>query len=523
MGLENDFGGHQMKLAKSLLLGTAAGLATVAGAQAADLPSRKAAPVEYVRVCSTYGAGFFYIPGTDTCIRIGGRARYEYEYREAYARDNNQTGSRATGRIFMDARTATEYGLLRAYVRYDVMRRVGTMLSGTSNRTAYAFTGTGVDFNGRLQTTVDLNRAFVQLGGLTAGRTQSFFDFYAGDLEYVGTTAASSMTQNLLAYTASFGGGFSATLSIEDPVERRNLIWGVGGPFQPFIAAGTGIGNFVAPAVNPGITGSNYAGSGMPDVVGVLRYEGGWGAAQLSGAVHQVRAAGTLAGIGVVNTFGGYAPDTEYGFAVNGGVKINLPMLAPGDQLWLQGTYTHGASTYVISNPFGWGTTGLAGGGNVGALTVVDAVAIPNGGAGDLKLTTAWGLTAAFLHYWTPTIRQGFMASYLKTDYSSNTIAFANATTACGPILGGGVLGAGFNPCNGIKDSTYWTLGTNVTWSPVKDLDIGVEVDYLHWASNNGAVYSTQRGSQTFTAAQFGKLTSADSQWVGRFRIVRDF
>src|SRR4051794_7225818 len=33
-----------MKLVKSLLLGTAAGLATVAGAQAADLPSRKAAP-----------------------------------------------------------------------------------------------------------------------------------------------------------------------------------------------------------------------------------------------------------------------------------------------------------------------------------------------------------------------------------------------------------------------------------------------------------------------------------------------
>ena len=59
-----------MKLVKSLLLGSAAGIAAVAGAQAADLPSRKAAPVEYVRVCSAYGAGFFYIPGTDTCLRI---------------------------------------------------------------------------------------------------------------------------------------------------------------------------------------------------------------------------------------------------------------------------------------------------------------------------------------------------------------------------------------------------------------------------------------------------------------------
>ena len=69
-----------MKLAKSLLLGSAAGLAAVVGAQAADLPSVKAAPVEYVRVCSTYGAGFFYVPGTDSCLRISGRLRADYRY-----------------------------------------------------------------------------------------------------------------------------------------------------------------------------------------------------------------------------------------------------------------------------------------------------------------------------------------------------------------------------------------------------------------------------------------------------------
>ena len=56
---------------KGLLLGTAAGLLTVASAQAADLPV-KAKPVEYVKVCSLYGAGFFYVPGTDTCLKIGG-------------------------------------------------------------------------------------------------------------------------------------------------------------------------------------------------------------------------------------------------------------------------------------------------------------------------------------------------------------------------------------------------------------------------------------------------------------------
>ncbi|MBX3539335.1 MAG: porin, partial [Chelatococcus sp.] len=59
-----------MKLVKSLLLGSAAGFAAVAGAQAADLPMTKAAPVDYVRVCSVHGAGFFYIPGSDTCIKL---------------------------------------------------------------------------------------------------------------------------------------------------------------------------------------------------------------------------------------------------------------------------------------------------------------------------------------------------------------------------------------------------------------------------------------------------------------------
>jgi hypothetical protein len=33
----------------------------------AATPSQ-AQPVEYVRICSLYGAGFFYIPGTDTCM-----------------------------------------------------------------------------------------------------------------------------------------------------------------------------------------------------------------------------------------------------------------------------------------------------------------------------------------------------------------------------------------------------------------------------------------------------------------------
>src|SRR6188768_455207 len=65
-----------MKMVKSLILGSAAGLIAVGGAQAADLPV-KAKAVEYVKICSLYGAGFYYIPGTDTCIKLGGYLRAE--------------------------------------------------------------------------------------------------------------------------------------------------------------------------------------------------------------------------------------------------------------------------------------------------------------------------------------------------------------------------------------------------------------------------------------------------------------
>jgi hypothetical protein len=67
-----------MKMVKSLLLGSAAGLVAVAGAQAADMPV-KAKPVEYVKVCSLYGEGFFYVPGTDTCLKLGGYLRVQAE------------------------------------------------------------------------------------------------------------------------------------------------------------------------------------------------------------------------------------------------------------------------------------------------------------------------------------------------------------------------------------------------------------------------------------------------------------
>src|ERR1700733_3743737 len=134
-----------MKTIKSLVLGSAAGLVALSGAQAADLPV-KAKAVEYVKICSLYGAGFFYIPGTDTCIKLSGYLRVD-----VVVNDNSDytpplgnpagNGNRFTNAYTwrsredfdIDTRTATEYGVVRTF--FDAT------FSWTDD--VYAGTGTG--------------------------------------------------------------------------------------------------------------------------------------------------------------------------------------------------------------------------------------------------------------------------------------------------------------------------------------------------------------------------------------------
>ncbi len=120
-----------MKMVKSLILGSAAALVAMSGAQAADLPV-KAKAVEYVRICSLYGAGFFYIPGTDTCIKLGGYLRVDTTFngsiydQPAWSGDLGQGNryrdyfaSRSRMALTVDTRTATEYGVVRTFGQGD--------------------------------------------------------------------------------------------------------------------------------------------------------------------------------------------------------------------------------------------------------------------------------------------------------------------------------------------------------------------------------------------------------------------
>lgn len=461
-----------MKLVKSLLLGSAAGIAAVAGAQAADLPSRKAAPVEYVRVCSAYGAGFFYIPGTDTCLRVGGRVRAEYAVGTRFGDYQDAYGTRARGRLNIDARTATAYGTLRAFIRYELTNNSGLYNSGTI--TPF---NTGAVIPGQFRNTSstgsspNLDLAFIQFGPITAGRAQSFFDFYASDYNFA-SIRTSDTRLNLLAYTATFGSGFSATISAEDRVS------GTGNRELP--------GTLFNPLTGTFATGAVVQGQDFPDLVASLRVDQGWGSAQLSGALGQRKYA---AGLGTV-----VAPAVdgdEMVWAIQAGVKINLPMLAAGDALFLQAAYADGALSYL-----GWypGSFGL---GRLGSLTLADATL--NTVTGSVDNSTGFSLVAALRHFWTPTLRSEISASYseLKLGY-----------------LNGGTIGA----LPRSLDPKEFLVAANLIWSPVSGLDIGVEVLYSHLDVRTPVGVVNNFGGRSTILG----ISNEDSI-AGRLRIQRDF
>jgi hypothetical protein len=303
-----------MKL-KSLLFGSAAVLAAGTGALAADLPTVE--PVEYVRICDAFGAGFYYIPGTDTCLKVGGYVRAESHYvdgdvdhlYQVRSVDVNNWTTRARGQVNLDARTQTDFGLVRAYVALEMTVGPGATVTpaqpfpGAANNSNPNYDGSGPN----------LAAAFIQIsnnwGTYTAGHTGSFFDFWGGT--GYGTRLgleAGTGEATLFAWTLAGGNGFSFTLSAEDPASigrRRN-------------------------------GDDDYEGQEYPDGVANIRIDQGWGSAQIMGAVRHIHDSN---GDGI-------------GFAVGAGLSLNLP---GGWAFNSQGGYSEGAIAYISNDPGGIG------------------------------------------------------------------------------------------------------------------------------------------------------------------------
>jgi Porin subfamily len=501
-----------MKIVKSLLLGTAAGLAAVAGAQAADMPV-KAAPVQYVKICSLYGDGFYYIPGTDTCLKMGGYLRVQAEYnmgaggvavgnaateaaQARFTRDlTNDFNYRVRGAISWDVRQQTEYGTLRTYIRF-----------GAENTTPVN-TGATTTFN------PFWDRAFIQFAGFTVGRSQSFFDLvtYGGAYSYhnvrvSGDTGASG--QNLWAYTAQFGNGFSGTISLEDPATRKG-----GGTVDVTAAGFFGANGAIINDNGMTINNANF-GFRVPDLIANLRVDQQWGFAGISAALHDASAAYYQTPNSVINGH----PADKYGWAVAGGAKFNL---AGGDAWGFNLCYTEGAAGFCTNQQsyqvYNSNTS-------VGLGWIADGVF----GLGQVELTRVWSALAFYEHIWNPRWRTSWFGGYVNVDYNSNATQLinqrmANFAAGCGP--GVAPLAVTFtnvtplpgNSCS--PDYSFFEVGSRTQWNPVPQLDIGLEVLYTksYTAYKGAAIVPANASRPAVTVIDDQDVWSAMVRWQRNF------
>ncbi|MDQ2080704.1 porin [Xanthobacteraceae bacterium Astr-EGSB] len=448
-----------------------------------------------MKVCALYGAGFYYIPGTDTCLKIGGFVRADYaanaggshgQYWDGGNAANNRYShdfqTRVRWNMTLDARTQTEYGTLRSYIRAG-------MQYSTVN-------GTSIDGQ------IYYDRAFIQLGGFTFGKTLSFYDAFSGGFASYTTLAGASDTgngTNVAAYTAQFGNGFTGTISIEDAVMRR-----------------AGIYSNLDTDYRPGLAlTSRYGGQQVPDIVGNLRVDQAWGTAQLSAALQQVRATYYGAGAPLTYLEGNGYPEDKWGFAVQGALQFKLPWAA-GDAFTVQAGYSEGATAYVFGNSNGKSNLGVYHGTEVFSGMLVDGV---YGAAGsDLQLTKIFGVNAGLEHYWTPTLRSSVFGSYVSVDFNDTASGLICASS---PFLSpAGAVQAGCNP-----DWNMYQVGTRTVWNPVRNLDVGLELLYTKFETDAGG--STMQLTGT-TMTNVGKpattYTVADQDvFSGMIRVQRNF
>jgi hypothetical protein len=449
-----------MKVTKSLLLGAAAGIVAMSGAQAADLPV-KAKAVEYVKICSAYGAGFYYIPGTDICLRVGGFVRVDYNHNNGesfpyisavdngshwMARGQHTHEIHTRVNAIFDARQNTAYGTLRAYFN-----------------TGWNFaTSSGTNGNISTTTVAHANQGFIQWAGFTFGRAASFFDFYGStgphaNLVNWGGQTTGAGGHNVLAYTAQFGNGVSGTISLEDPRYKAVI---EAGALETFVASGAG----AAPT-------NVRAGQNVPGVAVNLRVDQSWGSAQIMGAVQELR------------TTEAFQSFNTYGYAVGGGFTWNNPS-APGSQFGIQASWAVGAAHYTTSS---YAThvmldSSAATPGSKGFLA--DAVIVGT----SLEKTEAWGVNAGYQHRFNPNWAFTIHGAYNAIDYTS-------------------AVNAAVGSCGGDCGYSFWSLGTRLLWTPVPGLDFGLDLLYHNFESQSAVA----------------GINQDRDVWASQLRVIRNF
>jgi len=459
-----------MNAMKGLLLASAAGLVAMSSAQAADLPV-KAKPVEYVKVCSLYGAGFFYVPGTDTCLKIGAYIRSDHQYGQgggnAYAStgQNTRTGQdmysyRARINLTTDWRTQSDYGVIRAYAAIIAQQSQGDASTGSAG----------------------ILRAFIQFAGFTVGHAVSYFDFFNGaDYGYVPSFNASTGVNgiDIIAYTWQVGNGVSISVDLED-----------GGTGLTGARNKTVVNSSVAAQLGSSTAGGTVTTNALrawsPDIAGNIRIDQAWGSAQISGALHNVSGGYyTSPNAPLVQTVNGH-PGEAWGWALSGGFRL-LNFLMPKDKIEAAYTVASGAATYThgYQGAFVYGS-----GNSVGMGYAVDGV-FANGGG--VNKSDSWKFELGYEHNWNAQWRTSLYVVYTGISYDD---------TAKGQLCTSGLYGSISSMTNCSPNQRANTISTRTAWNPHPTLEIGLDLIWWHLDTANAGqavlVANSARGAGTY-------------------------
>jgi hypothetical protein len=544
-----------MTLIKSILLSSAAGIVAVAGAQAADLPTKKAAPVvQYVHICNVGGITGWTLPGSDTCVKLsgyitaqftGGNLQNQYNWGGsivsafATAVDPFATGH-ATQRILVQGGNASVPifngsgytilgvppggslgGLVLPNQHNATWNRDATGWTTRANfgfdfasNTAYgplighfdinAENGNGFDNTG---TATYLNEGYLTWAGITAGKAASFYSFTGGGDNWANFASPDQKGFNqpdLLAYTASFGGGFSATIAAQSPGSNGSS----GGGTRLTGSAGS----------NPGAI--TFGGQRWPDIVGNLHVTQGWGEAQVSAVIHNVNVqdnsfvgSATCGDVFLTPLVGCNAQENKTGWGIDAGVKVNLPSFGTGDDFLLTGSYTHNAVLYSGLPDMMWGENGQVNG-NGQPMFLADAFFNPI--TNQWSDPTAWSISALFEHHFTPQFYIDLEGSYGQLNWSNQGggcgwLSVVNGACAIGNLATGALS----------PHARTWLIGADIGWNPVTNLNFDLELMYQSTNQDrpNGFI------GTVFSNGAFvpGAWEGTSNGFAGRFRITRYF
>lgn len=385
---------------KTLLLGSAAAMIVAGGAQAADLTV--AEPVDYVKVCDAFGSGFFYSPGTDTCIKVGGYVKFSTSFGNTDFGDyiaqypgSNWSNFMTEASAQLTASSVTEFGNLTGFL--DFRAQSGNAGNFSSSATQIVNSNTNSAY---------VDSAWLSIGPIKAGRFTSLFDFGRGytDTGVFGSDTTSDHIQATYAIN-----GFGLALSIEDQRDR---------------GAAPGIG-----AYDPSSGVYAYGGQdNIPDIVAAVTYASGIFSTKVAAAY--TNEAVDRSGAGTIDN--PYNYDAQSGWAIGGNIELNLDAVSKGDLFFVTAAYGDNANAY----------TGIAGGTSVAGMVGNGADAVDRNFAAAAAPGNSWSALASYKHVWTPAVWSavsGGYAEYSGTGYYSewNVDAYRFvASTGWTPVTG---------------------------------------------------------------------------------------